>query len=693
MGLASKLLATVLGNGDRHRLYGLGAVALVTVAGATLAFQGWNSRLMNFDYVNFMDAADRLLSEGILPDRGDISSYWAFSPPGVAWLMAPGMLVFDDPRLFEAVGSVSLYAGTLLGVFLLARACFGLGCALVAVILYGLSRNGLFYAGSLYPIGHAFFFVWMIYLSLQWWERNNPWYLAAAVIAWSLGMYVDMVLAPAVFALPAIWLMYRPRIRLPPLLLAAVVTGAVWYPYLKFENTRAYSDLRSLVGRQAAFPANYRSSWCMPTRVVQKLGEAGVVSSAASDPATPQGDDTTQRSLLRAFSASITARIRMWSTALREGLTFNFDQMTWTPRLAVLLLLLGVVTAGFATLEGVLATVSITSIWRWLEWLPRFGWLIAGIAVIINEAVIARLLSVNGTLARSTIVEIRLLQTGLLLAGFACVFGKRRLKDLVRYVMTRLNERESDGFRPRSAFFLLSLVVPWLVLMVVVEQGQFHRYFWLWPLQVVLLVASVTYIPDRLGWRRSIGSVGQVTVALMLLTHPWVISPVRAWAGSGWSGPETNDLRALDYIASQVHSEGKSTVAVGYQVSIVQFMAAMNVVDSRYKVGAELDRFLKYRHGISNVSQCAEGISPTDEYRVVQVARHEVEAGARRVSWSPIGSEVKTRNLDEYFSVPPDPEFVMVGEFGDFRVFRRAGTVKQAALYPMNAPVRSGDPE
>ena len=678
MGFPSKILPNALENSDRQRLYGLGAVALVTVIGVILAFQVWNSRLMNFDYLNFTDAADRLLSEGILADRGDVSSYWVYAPPGAAWLMAPGMLVFSDPRLFEAVGSVSLYAGTLLGVFLLARACFGLRCALVAVVLYGLSRNGLFNAGSLYPIGHPFFYVWMIYLSLQWWQRNNPWYLRAAVIAWSLGMYVDMVLAPAVFAFPAIWLVYRPKIRLAPLVMAAFVTGAVWYPYLKFEDTRNYSDLKSLVGRQSGFPANYKSSWCMPTLVVQRLGKPAVVLSAAFAPATSQEGDTNQPSLRRALSASIAARIRVWSTTLREGITFNFDQMTWTPRLAVLLLLLGIATVVFAMLEGVFATVSISSISNWLEWMPRLGWAVFGIALIFNEVVIARFLSVNGTLADSTIVQIRLLQTGLLLAGLACVFGKRRFKELVGYVMTRLSERHRDGGRPHSEFFVLSLVVPWLVLILVVEQGGFNRYFWLCPLQVILLVAAVTYIPERLGWRRSVGFVGQATVALMLLTHPWVISPVRAWAGSGWSGPKTNDLRALDYIASQVHSEGRSTVAVGYQVFIVQFMAAMNIVDSRYKVGADLDLFLKYRHGISNVSQCAEGISPTDEYRIVEVAPNEVEAGDRPVSWDPLGGEVKTHSLDEYFNVPLDPEFVLVRQFGAFRVYRRMGAVEQA---------------
>ncbi len=80
--------------------------------------------------------------------------------------MVPGMLFFDDPRLYESVGSAGLYFGTLIGVFLLARTCFGLRCAYLSVLLYGLSRNGLFFAGSLWSIGHPFFYVWMIYFCL-----------------------------------------------------------------------------------------------------------------------------------------------------------------------------------------------------------------------------------------------------------------------------------------------------------------------------------------------------------------------------------------------------------------------------------------------------------------------------------------------------------------------------------------------
>jgi hypothetical protein len=241
-------------------IWGIGAVCLVSTIGITLGLQGWNSRGINFDHVNYIDGADNLLSTGTLPDRGDVSSYGSFATPGTAWLMVPGMLVFSDPRLFEVVGSVSLYLGTLFGLFILARMCFGVYCASLSVLLYGLSRSGLFYAESLWSIGHPFFYVWMVYFCIQWVRREDANYLAAAVVTWSMGMYVDMVIAPALFILPTMWLFYGPSLRVRPLLIAAAIVLAIWYPYLKFQVSRDFVDLRSMVFRQRIWPANYKDT-------------------------------------------------------------------------------------------------------------------------------------------------------------------------------------------------------------------------------------------------------------------------------------------------------------------------------------------------------------------------------------------------------------------------------------------------
>src|SRR5918992_1545257 len=177
---------------EPHCLRDTGFIALVGGLGIALGLQGWNSRGMNFDLIIFIESAHDFLAQGIVPDRGDISSYASFSTPGSAWLILPGIVLFSDPRLYETIGSAFLFSGSLVGIFLLTRMCFGAPSAYISVLLYGLSRNGLFFAASLWSIGHPFFYVWMIYFCIRWVRSKAASYLAAAIITWSAGMYLDM---------------------------------------------------------------------------------------------------------------------------------------------------------------------------------------------------------------------------------------------------------------------------------------------------------------------------------------------------------------------------------------------------------------------------------------------------------------------------------------------------------------------
>ncbi len=108
----------------RGALAGPLGVLLVALIGAVFVLQGWRSRIPNFDMMTTIDDAQRLVDAGRLPDRGVLTSFFSFTPPGAAWLMAPGVWGFDDPRRFEYVGSLVTYVATLLGIFLLARMYF-----------------------------------------------------------------------------------------------------------------------------------------------------------------------------------------------------------------------------------------------------------------------------------------------------------------------------------------------------------------------------------------------------------------------------------------------------------------------------------------------------------------------------------------------------------------------------------------
>src|SRR5262249_21768517 len=151
---------------------------------------------------------------------------------------------------------------TLVGIFLLARTCFGTGCAALAVAVFGLSELGLSEAVSLWhkhPL--PFFYVWTVYCTLQWVRKQDARYLGAALVILAAGMYSFLELAPGLFLFPVAWFFYHPPLRIRPILVAGILSLAIWYPYLRFEYTRDFADVKSQVMRKGMLPKNYRETW------------------------------------------------------------------------------------------------------------------------------------------------------------------------------------------------------------------------------------------------------------------------------------------------------------------------------------------------------------------------------------------------------------------------------------------------
>ena len=106
-----------------------------------------------------IDDAEAFIAHGSIPQKGTLTSFGSYTPPGITWMMMPGALIFRDPRLFELPGCALLYIGTLLGIFLLTRTHFGAATAYLAVALWGFSELGLIFAQSSWARSHPFFYV------------------------------------------------------------------------------------------------------------------------------------------------------------------------------------------------------------------------------------------------------------------------------------------------------------------------------------------------------------------------------------------------------------------------------------------------------------------------------------------------------------------------------------------------------
>jgi hypothetical protein len=179
-----------------------------------------------------------------------------------------------------------------------------------------------------------------------------------------------------------------------------------------------------------------------------------------------------------------------------------------------------------------------------------------------------------------------------------------------------LGPPQTSGRRSgRGRLFALSLLVPWLILVLVAEPGRSERFLWLWPLQVIGVAAFATHVLGRA--RRQVAWLVQLGLVFVLVADP-VLSRVDAWQHTGWAGPDAEEVQVVDYAATYLRAEGKDRVAIGYQTFVYPFMARYHAIDPQYKVGAEFDLLFKYRYGIVNLDQCGEGLSPADDYRIIQ---------------------------------------------------------------------------
>ena len=631
----------------RSGTYGLGVVLVVWAAGVALTAQGWRSRVPAFDLLNYIDSAHALLAAGTIPEHGDVGSYGSFKPAGTAWLMVPSTFLLDDPRLAEYVGTAFLHLATLVGLFLLARKYFGPWCGAFAVVLYGLSEIGLFLAGSLWPNGRPDFFVWIVYLASEWVTRRDSQFLGAALALWGIGMQVDMALSPALFVFPVLWVVYRPSVRIRPLLVAAALVLVVWAPYLRFEAPRNFADIRSQLLFDYIAPANYRDAWCDPTLTLRTVADPArsdrVAAGTQLDGPVPGAVDRTEGG-----SRGVAERIE---DALRDRLLSNFTAVASVRGVSVVLLL------------AVLGTMALASV----PWRPRgspeqassslgdrrrlsliaCGALVSGFAVYGLSSLASEELQVVSLLRRLS--ELVVVGAAALLAATWTAALAERL--LARARIVHQSAAEAD----RRRLLVLCLAVPWVLLFAAAEPGKPERFWWLWPLQALFLAALATHYLPRLKAGRVLPWLVQGLLVAVILPNGFLLDRADAWREDGWSGRDAPEVQVVDYLAQRLETERKDSTAVGYHVFLYPFMASYHIIDPQYKVGAEFDVLLRHRHGVTNADDCAEGLSPVDEYRIVRPTPMEPD-------WAP----------RDYFDVPLEDNFRLLARFGPYEVFGRA---------------------
>jgi len=590
----------------------LQTLPLIVVVGATLVialvwFQGWRERLLNdLDKIILYQQAYGLVRFGQIPNHGEVYSYGSYGPPGVAYLVAPGMLIAADPRLYEIPLTVVLYVGAVALAYALGQSVGGVWVGLVSALALAISRLGQPDLDLT-----QFFVVAAMLLAWLWAVRRQPVALAGAIISFAAGLYVHPNTLPLGLAIPVLWLAFHPPVNWKALGVALVVAVAIWFPYLRFEWGRQFLDVRSYVSR----------------RQVVALEGAPVTTPSYCYAALEGESDTENETYLPYLGQSAiakrvvspeppgigTLRVTLCSVALKIGRNFNNDTFLFGNNRIVNASLLTVFWAGLIAL----LSFPIFRRVRGLALIQRLVGtkipllilgMVLGAAVIylaLSPAWLARCCTADGKLQHPSMLVVEQWQSLLPLAWMSVLLG------------LYLAAHAGAGWKGLGALGVLVLV-PFVILVGVAETARADRFWWIWPAQLIVVVTTFGLFAEQTPWPKAVFAVLSTILLVLMINSPFYQGKIDDWVTNGYQGKSSGQIETVDYLGRVAHKSRSTTMVVGYQLLAPVFTSETSV-DPSYRTGSWFDFLMMAREGIRNLNNTVEGLSPEDEFRVLEI--------------------------------------------------------------------------
>jgi hypothetical protein len=379
------------------------------------------------------------------------------------------------------------------------------------------------------------------------------------------------------------------------------VNVVVSWPYLRFESTRGFSDIRSMILRRD-------------------------LESAESVPSRPFHCHASCSGETDFFS---------WHSIARTGLSNSNTVIYPEPgRLASFAFPLGTIwnkfnrnfDSGYFLFGGEPSWPTAALLFRSLRWIKKAAKVLRRAAAIPAW----KFLLAAAIGAAGIFLLIRPMVWGTLLAGdpdwnlpARLLLDQTRALGIVLWIFICLglffaSRRDLDG---RSATILAVMIsVSGFLLLTLSEVERSWRFWWFWPLQAIAVVATVE------GLRRSWKVPARVSAAVCILAvglylpYRSAAAKVDSIARYGYGGRESGQIQALDWISAAAKADLKRTVTIG--------VARYHGEEDSTRPWDWLEFGLAYLDKTPNT--VAGDIQPGDDYRVLEFPgadqdRHPVE--------------------------------------------------------------------
>ncbi|MGD0173314.1 MAG: hypothetical protein ABSC61_02600 [Anaerolineales bacterium] len=609
---------------NRKLILDLFLLCLVVLFSVLVHYEGWRSATLNNpDIMPYYLGAVTQLQTGNILDRGNLSFYNSFVPPGAVYWILLGASFMPDLRLYALPANILLTLGSVIFLYLLVRDILGRETALVSGLVYGFSRLGY---QTVWPIGHSIYLILILFFTNYWIRHRKPWAFFAIAIVSAFGAYDYLSILPCLFIPLIAWLLFRPPIRILPVVASLAAGLLIWFPYLQFEVPRHFIDLQSIL---------------LLSRVSNKLtlepkgDPKSCLATLPSEPDVRDGVyvpwiDNTEYNRLVFPESGVKSSLYYHLCIMFLNMDNNFDEgyvrdgnlnadfvykqnsyldggeglfINSSPAIGVICWLF------FMT--GLFQSAAMFLPEKWIQWnrLSQWRsipvWIITCIALVVSGAVF---LFVAWLLRYPWIEKSHYFQ---LIATQANYFMPLILFAIIIGFYLGLQAPRQE---PGSVFSLFSLWIPWSLLVIIAEPGVPERFYWIWPLQVAVAVMALHgYLRawTDYHWVRWIVSVAAIVVVFPLSAY---LPRIQNAITYGYAGQDSEQIQVVDFIGQKVRNAGLTRVSIGYLFPTENPFTVAK--DPALWGGTWVNLLLQTRWKVENTDFNPEGISLQDRWRI-----------------------------------------------------------------------------
>ncbi|MBN2084362.1 MAG: hypothetical protein JW748_03995 [Anaerolineales bacterium] len=569
-----------------------------------LQYEGWRSwELINLDMLPYYSGARDFLAGGPILEKGELSSYNAYNPPGTVYWMIPGMLLTSDARLQTLAGTTLLFFGAVFFLYLAVREVSPRAVAIATALVFVVSHHGLI---GLWPVGHPFYITAALYFLLVWIKRRSAGALGAALAVLVFGLYVDLAILPFLFVLPVLWFFFRPPVRWKPLLLAGVFGLFVWFPYLRYESGRGFSDLASLLLLRPVGVVGEKTSSTDIYCYTAMPGE----NDEFNDVYLPfiGGPEIEQRVVYPLPGWKNAGAYRICRTLLNIDRNFDTDLFALGANWMWNAVMWWIFAIGWSALGW-----AVLALWRPIRKLVDFGrshsWVppaLAGAGAIVFYLVLnpdlVSMFAADKALDRNMTLAVEQMRAFVPWIWSAAFLGW--------FLSVRTTDSKEDHAVLFAAFSL-----PWLILVILAEPGKPERFWFMWPLQVWIMVIALRWAAQKFRRANWIHAILAVSLGAALLPIPLYSQRISEAGASGYSGSDSDQWRVVEYLAGKAAPGEKRSLHVEYWLA--DSGSARDAEHPGCRIEDWFNYLLESGFNVHNLASANGGLAPGGAWEVV----------------------------------------------------------------------------